>query len=352
MPIRRWFLFLVAVTGFGQGVVPFTQDPSDPWKPAWELMLRSDQLSNPIEIGDRFRRNDLQLRLRWSWESEDLRFVAGTRSALGSDGNQFNGLRWDQQPSNGTQLDLAHVDLAWVTERTFGNLNFGFQENGLLAPQALWDRDLRLLGVGGAAGIRGTEDLLQEASLRGVAGRVRTILGGDVDVAAGQAVLKLDTGPWSWAAHAERWELSWDPGTERLRRLPGHSGVERQRMVLDAGGASGKWNTAFPLEARWFRSRNRETGETSEEMQVTAGSRERSYWPQLSFTWQRLSSTGTLYPVNGDEWWFYRSARGPRFDLSLPLPRRWMATFTLLRQRSDGEDYQITRQMLALVKRF
>ena len=283
---------------------------------------------------------------------EPLRFVAGIRSALGSDGNQFNALRWDQQPSNGTQVDLAHADFSWVTENTFGGLCLGIQENGLLVSQALWDRNLRLLGVEGIAGVRDAAGLVQEASLRGVTGRVRTILGGQVDVAAGQAVLKLDTGPWSWTAHAGRWDLSWDPGPVRLRPLPGHDVLGRQRMVLDAGGASGKWNTTFPLEARWFEARNRETGETSEEVQATAGSRERIYWPQLSFTWQRLSSTGTLCPVNGDEWWFYRGARGPRFDLSLPLRHRWVATFTFLRQRADGENYQITRKMLTLVKRF
>jgi hypothetical protein len=352
MSIRRWTLFLAAAAAFGQEAVPFPREPSEPWKPAWELSLRNDQLSNPVDTGASFQRTDLQLRLRWDWELEPLRFVAGIRSALGSDGNQFNAPRWDQQPSNGTQVDMAHADLSWVTERTFGGLCLGFQENGLLVSQALWDRDLRLLGVEGIAGVRDTAGLIQEASLRGVAGRVRTILGGQVDVAAGQAVLKVDTGSWSWTAHAGRWELSWDPGPERLRPLPGHGVTERQRMLVDARGASGKWNTVFPLEARWFGSRNRETGETSEEVQATAGSRERIYWPQLSFTWQRLSSTGTLYPVNGDEWWFYRSARGPRYDLSLPLPGRWLATFTFLHQTADGETYPITRKMLTLVKRF
>ena len=352
MPIRHWTLFLAAAAAFGQEAVPFPREPTEPWKPAWEFSLRNDQLSNPVDTGAGFQRTDLQLRLRWNWELEPLRFVAGIRSALGSDGNQFNASRWDQQPSNGTQVDMAHADLSWVTERTFGSLCLGFQENGLLVSQALWDRDLRLLGAEGIAGLRDTAGLIQEVSLRGVAGRVRTILGGQVDVAAGQAVLKVDTGPWSWTAHAGRWELSWDPGPERLRPLPGHGATERQRMVVDASGASGKWNTVFPLEARWFGSRNRETGETSEEVQATAGSRERIYWPQVSFTWQRLSSTGTLYPVNGDEWWFYRSARGPRYDLSLPLPSRWLATFTFLHQTANGENYQITRKMLTLVKRF
>jgi hypothetical protein len=87
-------------------------------------------------------------------------------------------------------------------------------------------------------------------------------------------------------------------------------------------------------------------------VQVTAGSRERVYWPQLSFTWQRLSSTGTLYPVNGDEWWFYRRARGPRFEAALPLPGRWIASVVVLRQRADGDEYRVTRKLLVLMKRF
>lgn len=356
MPLRRWTLVLAATAAFGQDFGqqpgPFIPEPPQPWKPAWELTLRGDQLKNPTDPSESFHRTDAQLRLRWDWEFEALRLVGGIRSAMGSDGNQLNAARWDQQPSNGTQVDVAHGDLSWVTEQTFSTLRLGFQENGLLTSQALWDRDLRFLGAGGIAGIRGADGPLQEASLRAEAGRVRNVLGGQGDLAAGQVVLKVDTGPWSWTAHAGRWALSWDPGDERLRRLPGHDPTQRQRLVVDAGGASGKWNTTFPLEARWFRSANRDTGETSEEVQVTAGSRERVYWPQASFTWQRLSSTGTLYPVNGDEWWFYRRARGPRFDLALPLPGHWLVSAVFLRQRSDGEDYLITRKLLVLMKRF
>jgi hypothetical protein len=165
-------------------------------------------------------------------------------------------------------------------------------------------------------------------------------------------VLKLDTGPWSWTAHAGRWNLSWDPGDERLRRLPKHNAFDRQSMSLDVCGASARWNAIFPFETKWFWSRNRENGEASEELQALAGSRERRYWPQVSFTWQRLSSTGTLYPVNGDEWWFYRKTQGHRFDLAVPLPDQWIASLVYLRQRGDGEDYQVTRKMLVLIKRF
>jgi hypothetical protein len=65
-----------------------------------------------------------------------------------------------------------------------------------------------------------------------------------------------------------------------------------------------------------------------------------------------LSSTGTLYPVNGDEWWFYRKARGHRADLALPLPGRWIVSAMYVRQRLDGDDYSVTRTMLVLTKRF
>jgi hypothetical protein len=249
-------------------------------------------------------------------------------------------------------LDVALGSASWVTERSFAALSLGFQENGLISSQSIWDRDLRFLGAGVVAGVRDVEGLLQEASVRAVVGRVRNILGGDLELAAGQVVLKLDTGAWSWTGYAGRWHLEWDAGVERLRRLPGNAATGRQRTLVDAGGASGKWNAVLPWELRWFGSRNSKTKETSAEWQLTAGSRERVHWPQASFTWQRLSSTGTLYPVNGDEWWFYRRARGPRFDLSLPLSSHWVATLVYLRQRAEGADYLVTRKILSLTKRF
>jgi hypothetical protein len=352
MPICRWIPPLITLLAFGQEVSPFPQDSPRPWKPAWELTFRGDELSDPVESLESFRRSSVQLRLRWTWEGDGFRLVGGTRSALGSDGNQYNAPRWDQQPSNGTQVDVAHGDASWISDRTFATLSLGFQENGLLVSQAIWDRDLRFLGVGGMAGFRGTGSVFQELGVRGQAGRVRNILGGRVDVTAGQVILKLETGPWSWAGHAGRWNLSWDAGDERLRRLPGHDPLGRQRMTLNVAGASATWNTILPFEARWFGAKNVDTGETSEEVQVALGSRERIYWPQVSLTRQRLSSTGTLYAVNGDEWWFYRRARGHRLDLALPLPGGWTISLVRIQQRDDADSYEVARNMLVLIKRF
>ena len=350
--IGRWTPFLVAVLAFGQETVPFPPERVDPWKPSWEMTLRGDQLTDQGDPAEDFRRASVELRLRWGLELAGWRLEAGFRSAMGSDSTEDNAARWDQQPSNGTQLDVARATATWVAPAAFGKLSLGFQDNGLVVSQALWDRDLRFLGAGGGAALRSVDGPVQEAGLRAQAGRVRNILGGDVDLVAGQLLLKLDTGPFSWTAHVDRWDLSWNAGTERLRALPYQPGAGRQRMVLQVAGAAGTWHSAFPLEALWFTSRNLDSRETSEEFQLLAGSRERIYWPQVAFIWQRLSSTGTLYPVNGDGWWYYRKARGPRVDVSLPLPGNWVATVVVLRQRFDGAKYDVTRTMLVLTKRF
>ncbi|HEX9082105.1 MAG TPA: hypothetical protein VF768_07490 [Holophagaceae bacterium] len=353
MRFPRWHLsFLVALAAFGQEAAPFTPEPEQPWLPRWEVTLRGDRVSDSGDPSEGFRRMDAQLRLRWAWDLGTLRWEGGVRTATGSDGNRFNAARWDQQPSNGTQLDAARAVIERTSERAFGTLSLGFQENHLLGSQAIWDRDLRFLGAEGRAGVRDVEGRVSEAGFRAAAGRVRNPQGGDMDLAAWQAVLKLNLGAWSWTAHAGQWQLAWDPASRRLRPLPGHDPLSRQRLALDAAGAEALWNARLPLEARWFGARNRETGETSEEAQLALGSRRRVYWPQLAITWQRLSSTGTLYPVNGDEWWFYRAARGPRLDLSVPLPGNWILTLATIRQTADGENYAVTRGMVVLLKRF
>ncbi len=346
LAIFGWTAWAAATLALAQEV-PFPAEPAAPWKPSWELSLRADRITDKD-----LQREDLQLRLRWTVQGNVLRLEAGTRSALGSDGNRFNPYRWDQQPSNGTQVDVAHVDATGVTASAFGTARLGFQENTLLASQALWDRNLRFLGASMSGGLRSPGGRVQEAGIRLEAGQVRTVLGGDPRLAAAQAVLKLDTGPLSWTAHGGRWTLVWDRGEERQEAVPGHEADPRQHLGLWAWGAGVRWNSPTPLEAHWFQARNGGTGEDSEEFQLSAGSRARPWRPQLMYTWQRLSATGTLYPVNGDEWWFYRSAWGPRVDLALPLSGQWLVSLTWLRQREDGQGYAVQRKMLNIMKRF
>jgi hypothetical protein len=352
MTLARWPILALTSALAAQEPAPFAPESANPWLPSWELTLRGDHLEDPGSPSESFQRLNAHLHLRWTLEVEAVRLEGGIRAALGTDGNQFNAPRWDQEPSNGVQVDVAQATYTWLAAQGFGALTLGFQQNALLVREVLWDRDLRFLGASGRFGFRSAGGAVQEAGLRAEAGRVRTILGGEVDLAAAQAVLQTDVGPTSWAFHLGRWDLAWNAGNERLRQLPGHDPTLRQRMAVDALGASGTWNAQVPVAAHWLGSRNRETGEDAEEAQLALGSRERRWWPQVAATWQRMSSTGVLYPVNTDEWWYYRRARGWRFDLSVPLPSRWVVTATCLRQRAEGESELVTRTVLVFEKRF
>jgi hypothetical protein len=328
--------------------------PEPPWwQPQTELRLRADRITDP-DLAE-VERASAQLRLRWEGAlpgSGGLRYTLGLRSALGSDGNRWNLRRWDQQPSNGAQADAAHLGFEARSERAFGDLRLGFQDLRLLVPEALWDRDLRFLGLGLRAGLRDREGRMPEAGIRLAAGRVRTVQGGDPAFLAVQAVLKVDTGPVSWSAHGGRWELAWDRGFARIQPVPGHEAEPRQRLRLDAYGASATWNGRLPAEVRAFGQRHRESGERSTEIQALVGSLARPFWPRLSVTWQRLSRAGTLYPLNGDEWWYYWNARGHRLECALPLPDRWFVSLVYLRQQDRGEALPAERRMVTVTRRF
>jgi len=352
MAIWGWLPLLAATLGLAQEALPFPAEAPRPWLPAWELSLRTERVAGLEYLQDDLLRTDLQLRLRWSAEWDGLRLVGGIRSALGSDGNRYNVVRFDQEPSNGTRLDLARADFTAVSPRLFGSASLGFQENRLLTSQAMWDPDLRFLGGGFSAGARSPDGRIQEAGVRFEAGRVRNLQGRDMDLAAGQVILKFDTGWVTWTLHADHWNLAWKEGLERLEPVPGHETDARQRLDLVAWGAGAKLCGPAPVELRWFHSRNRGAREDSDEFQVSAGSRERPWWPQAMVAWQRLSESSALYPVNGDTWWLFRSAKGTRFELALPLPGQWLVSVAYLHQQEDGGEYYIRRRTLEIVKRF
>ena len=334
---------------------PFTEEQPSPWQPRWELTARGERIAGILgdhraPLGD-IERAGVQVRLRWEIDWLGLDWYVGTRSALASDGNVNNVPRWDQQPSNGTRLDVARVDLSGLSEHAFGHLRLGFQELELIAPQAMWDPDLRFLGASASGGLRG--GVVQEASLRGAAGRVRTVYPGeDLDLAAFQAVLKLGFGAVDLVFHVDRWALGWDADEGRFQSL-NFIDEGRQRLVLDGLGGSARWEgPLLPLEVRWSGYRETRTRDSSEEFQVVAGNRVRPFRPQASFTWQRLSSTGELYPLNGDQWWYYRGAKGPRWDLALPLPGRWSIALAYLRQSLKGVTMVAEKTMLTVARSF
>lgn len=330
---------------------PFPEEARNPWVPAWEWTLKGDRVNGlQGDTGD-FQRILSFLRLRWTWESGPFDATLGTRHALGSDGNQFNVDRYDQQVSNGSRLDLAQIRWRANGPRAFGEVRAGLQEAGLVSHESFWDKDLRVAGLGFRLAFRG-EEHLQEAGLRGVVGRVPTLVGGKVDLVALQAVAKFDTGAWSWTFHAGRWELHWDPTDYREHPLPGLPTNARQRLVLDAAGGGLLWNGPLPIEVRSVFQRNPDTSDRGTETQIKLGSRARAWWPQAGFTWQRFERTGTLYPVNGDEWWWIANARGPRYELGLALPAHWFLSATYIRHRWYPGEQLVERRFIVLTKQF
>lgn len=349
MRLARTALFL-SLPLLAQEAQFFPEESSSAWLPSWELTLRADRTSIRFPSAWDIDRSWARLRLRWTHEGERWSVGLGTRSSVGTDGNRFNTVRYDQQPSNGTQLDQAWLSLQGQGQHSFGELKVGLQENPLLSQESIWDPDLRLKGISLRAALR--NDHVQEFGLRATLGRVRTLPGGRVDLAAAQMVLKLDTGPFSWLAHGGRWRLDFDASDHRERAVPGVSPELRQRLTLDTLGGAWIWNAAFPVELRAIHQKNPDTHESGGEYQAWLGSRNKVWWPQFGYIWQRYDHTGTLYPVGGDDWWFMWNARGPRYEAALPLPGTWLLTATYLRHQWYGHPLPVERRFVSLRKRF
>ncbi len=134
----------------------FKEPVASPWLPAWELTLRGDRIDDPEEGRRIVERGSARLRLLWSWEQGAWSGALSSWSALGTDGNRFNADRYDQQPSNGTRLDAAWIQVRGASDSGFLELRLGHQENPLLSQESLWDKDLRLSGATLRAAYRGT----------------------------------------------------------------------------------------------------------------------------------------------------------------------------------------------------
>lgn len=331
--------------------VYFKEAPANPWLPAWELTLRADRIDEPAMHRRLVERESARLRLKWTWEAGPWSGTLGTWSALGSDSNALNIWRYDQQPSDGTRLDAAWVQVRGANEAGLVELRLGHQENPLLTQESLWDKDLRVTGASLRAAFR--NETFQELGIRGVAGRVRTLPDGNVMLAAAQLVARFDTGPVSWTAHAGRWMLRWDASDHRELELPGGVVRTRQELSQDVLGAGATWHMIVPLEVKAIHHRDPESREKGAEFQAWIGSRNRPWWPQIGYVWQRFEPRGTFHAVNGDDWWFMTNARGPRYEVALPLPGKWMLVATYLRHQSyRAWSYPVDRRLLQVVKRF
>ncbi|MBI4913311.1 MAG: hypothetical protein HY823_11275 [Acidobacteria bacterium] len=342
----------MAAASWAQEPAYFTEEKAHWWRPQGELRLRADRFRSDEYPSEGFDRAGVRLRLGWAWEWSWGRAVLASRHAAGNDPRSLNRARYDQEPSNGNWIETARLDFFTGGDGGFATLRLGLQDNPLLSHQSVWDPDLSLTGASLLASMRHEGLGLQEAGLRAAVGRVRSFPGWDLDLSAGQAVVRWDWEPTAWTLHAGRWELRWTGDLHRFRPVPGGKAGQRQKLTLDTAGAGFVWQTLHPLELRWIRQRNPDTASDGEEFQVFLGGRRRPWIPQVGYVWQRFGPTGTLPPVNGDEWWWIANAKGPRWLLALPLPRGWLLQATTMRHLwlKDGET--ITRSTVSLTKRF
>lgn len=323
------------------------------WQPKGELSVEAERIpAVPDPEGPTATRTRALLQMGWqpSW-----RFLEGElafRSALGSDGNALNGLRYDQRPSNGTWLQRAALRFQMARESGFGSVTLGLQGNPLLSQESLWDHDLALNGLGFRAAYRNDESDIQEVGIRAVAGRVRTFPDAAADLVATQAVVRLGIGGLDWTAHIAHWELRWDAGVHRFLALPGQEHALRQIQRMDAIGMGLQGQGEWPWEVRGIHHRNPATGKTGGELQAWFGARTRPWRPQLGYILQRFAPTGTFMPLYGDEWWFTQGARGPRYVLVLPLPKGFRFTLSYLEQTREDYSYPIRRTALSVLWQF
>ena len=349
----------------------FKEVRPDPWLPTWEMTAQAERENVPPGGMPDFERLDARLRLRWSFgEEEGFQFKAGTVSYLGSDGNAKNLARQDNQPSNGSRLDLAELRFAHFTDLNGVELQGGLMENPMLASETLWDPNLRIIGGGGRVFLR-TESVVEEAGLRGVAGEVRLLEGGRVRIRAGQAVVRLLLGPVTATVHGGLWNLR--PRQEDaplfLRQNSGGGltpngtygnygaygnagGYTDPSYRYEAYGAQLDWDAAVPVTVSAQRQQRQEDGDIGQDFQVWIGSPSRRWWPQAGFIRQVLDTDGALGSLNGDRWWFHSDASGDRYVLALNLPKRWRISLEHMNQIRNQSGASYARTDFVLQKRF
>ncbi|MBS1784017.1 MAG: hypothetical protein JST24_01160 [Acidobacteria bacterium] len=348
----------------------FQEEKPKPWIPAWELTAQTERQNLPGWAKD-FDRSDLVLRLRWTWGADEgFQLKAGTVSYLGSDGNSKNLARFDNQPSNGSRLDLAELRFAHFAERAGLEVQGGLVDNPMLASETLWDPNLRILGGAGRAFFR-TESVLEEAGLRGAAGEVRLLNGGRVRIRAGQAVAKLAFGPVTATFHGGLWDLQprQEDAPDFLRQNGGGGwgpngiygdygtygnvgGYVDPHYRFEVYGAQLDWDAAVPVSVSAQRQKRQEDGDIGQDVQVWIGSPTRRWWPQAGFIRQTLDTDGALGSLNGDRWWYHSNAVGDRFVLALNLPQRWRVSAEYMWQTQPDGTYRYTRADLVIKKRF
>ena len=328
------------------------------WLPLWELNGWHEDIDRgpgkPAIIRDRSR-----LRLRWQIgeESDWIQLRAGSAHYAGSDGNRFNLARFDNEPSNGTRLDLADLRLQAVGTSGGVEVHGGLVENGLISTESLWDPDLRVIGGFGRAFYRSPEELFDEIGIRATVGNARLLDGSRVDLTAVQGIAKFTTGQVSWTFFGGPWNMK-----ARQRDLakssgqypvanPGYFTVATDLSLITYGAAISS-STGFPFEIKAQRHTNRNTKDEGGELQIFLGSRTRKWSPQIGWVRQIMAPSSQLASINGDIWWFHANADGSRYIAALPLPQKWLVQYSYINQRLRGAKDPVKTYRVDVIKRF
>jgi len=357
--LHRSLIFLLLSSGSLLAQDTFFKEPTRKWwLPTWELNGWHEDIDRgpgrPAIIRDRSR-----LRLRWQIGEDDgwIQFRAGSAHYAGSDGNKFNLARFDNEPSNGSRLDLAELRIQGLGARGGAEIRGGLVENGLISTESLWDPDLRVIGGFGKAFLRSPEGLFDEIGIRATVGDTRLLDGGRVEITAVQGVAKFTTGQVSWTFFGGPWNLkARKEDLAKFRRqnpltTPGYYDVATS-FPLTTYGAAISSSTGFPFEIKAQRHTNRNTKDEGGELQVFLGSRTRKWFPQVGWVRQIMAPSSQLASINGDLWWFHANADGNRYIVALPLPRKWLVQYSYLNQRLRSAKDPLTTHRVDVIKRF
>ena len=328
------------------------------WLPSWELNGWHEDIDRgpgkPAIIRDRAR-----LRLRWQMGEDDgwVQLRAGSAHYAGSDGNKFNLARFDNEPSNGSRLDLADLRIQGLGAKGGAEIHAGLVENGLISTESLWDPDLRIIGGFGRAFFRSSEGLFDEIGIRATVGNARLLEGGRVDLTAVQGVAKFTTGQVSWTFFGGPWNLrARQQDLAKFHRQNPLTDPEYNDVATDFSlmtyGAGISSSTGFPFEIKALRHTNRSTKEVGGELQVFLGSRTRKWSPQIGWVRQNMAPSSQLASINGDLWWFHANADGNRYIAALPLPKKWLVQYSYLNQRLRSAQDPLTTHRVDVIKRF
>ena len=356
-----------------QAPVPtyFKEESKPWWRPDAALDLTTERVHLGDDVGSpfQFTRTRSRLRLRWGLgdESNLFRTEAGITGYLSSESNKLN-LPWqDNERNNGGILDVANVRFRWLRANGGVELRGGLLENPLLSSESLWDADLRITGGAGKAFLRSEGGLVQEAGVRALSGDVRLLAHGQVRIQAAQAVLRLETGPFSWSFHVGPWRMEArnQDATNFLRSNPSPNGAnypdggpsyQNPIYNLFVVGAGVTVTEGLPFEIKALRHENRDTnssgGRRGQELQIWIGPRNRTWWPQVGYIRQQLDAAGALASVNGDQWWFHANADGERYVIALSLPARFRLEGSYVYQRRRDSPGPVERADFSIIRRF